>query len=100
MIPSLLIIVFAFCVPVDCNGSCMICKSLQFMQGDAARTGAEVITLGAVGSNPEVKSVPAPSVQRTYAIVVVLPTGEVAHFGGATTAVEFSDATAVLTTGA
>jgi hypothetical protein len=32
-------------------------------------------------------------------MAVVLPTGEVALFGGAATAVEFSDATAVLTTG-
>jgi hypothetical protein len=70
------------------------------MQGTAARTGAEVITLGAVGSNPDVRAVATPSVPRTYAMVVVLPTGEVAHFGGATTAVEFSDETAVLTTGA
>jgi hypothetical protein len=74
--------------------------SSGFMQGTTARTGAEVITLGAVGSNPDVKSVPAPKIQRTYATAVVLPTGEVVHFGGATVATEFSDATAILKTGA
>jgi hypothetical protein len=73
---------------------------LQCMQGDGARTGAEVITLGAVGTNPTVKAVAAPNIPRTYATAVVLPTGEVAHFGGAFRAIEFSDETAVLSTGA
>ena len=70
------------------------------VQGDNARTGAEVITLNAVNAPPTVNSVPGPAVGRTYAMAVVLPTGDVAHFGGATTAVEFSDATAVLEAGA
>ncbi|NJR43356.1 MAG: hypothetical protein HC767_12545 [Akkermansiaceae bacterium] len=70
------------------------------MQGDPARGGAEVITLGAVNANPSVQSVPGPKVGRTYVMSVVLPTGEVAMFGGAKTAVEFSDATAEFTTGA
>ena len=65
-------------------------------QGDQARSGAEVITLGAVGAAPNVQSVPGPNVGRTYATAVALPTGDVVHIGGATTAVEFSDATAVL----
>jgi hypothetical protein len=69
------------------------------MQGDPARTGAEVITLGAPGDAPSVEAVPGPNTARTYEMAVVLPTGEVAVFGGATTAVEFSDATAVLNAG-
>lgn len=70
------------------------------MQGDGARGGAEVITLGAVGSAPSVSSVAGPGTGRTYATATVLPTGTVAHIGGATTAVEFSDDTAVNTVGA
>ena len=41
----------------------------------------------------------SPNVARTYAMAVVLPTGEVALIGGAATAVEFSDATAIFSTG-
>lgn len=69
------------------------------MQGDNARTGAEVITLGAVNSAASVQSVSGPAVGRTYAMSIVLPTGIVAHIGGATTAVEFSDDTAILSLG-
>ena len=58
-----------------------------------------MITLGAVGNNPTVQSVSGPNIPRTYAMAVVLPTGEVAHIGGAGTAVEFSDDTAILQTG-
>lgn len=69
------------------------------MQGDNARSGAEVITLGAVGSAPDVQSVSGPNIPRTYSISVALPNGEVALIGGAETAVEFSDATAILQVG-
>lgn len=70
------------------------------MQGDGARSGAELITLGAPGAAPTVQAIPGPAVGRTYAMSVVLPDGKVGHFGGATTAVEFSDDTAVFAAGA
>ena len=69
------------------------------LQGTVGRPSAEVITIGAVGSQPSVVAVPAPATPRTYSMAVVLPTGEVAHFGGAVLAVEFSDASAVFKTG-
>jgi hypothetical protein len=75
------------------------CAHSYTVQGDPARTGAEIITLGAPGDPPTVQSVPGPATGRTYVMSVVLPTGEVAHFGGAKTAVEFSDATAVFNAG-
>lgn len=69
------------------------------LQGTVARAGAEVITISAVGSQPSVDPVAGPETGRTYSMAVVLPTGEVAHFGGAVLAVEFSDASAVFKTG-
>lgn len=69
------------------------------MQGDQARSGAEIITLGDITVAPDLEEVAGPNIARTYAMAVVLPNGEVVHFGGATTAVEFSDASAVLDTG-
>lgn len=75
------------------------CSHTWHVQGDSARSGAEIITLGAVNTNPNVDAIPGPAVSRTYATVVVLPTGEVAHFGGAQEAVEFSEVTVVLSTG-
>ena len=69
------------------------------MQGDQARSGAEIITLGEITVAPDVEEVAGPNIARTDSMAVVLPNGEVAHFGGATTAVEFSDATAILDTG-
>lgn len=69
------------------------------LQGTVARAGAEIITIGAVGSQPSVDVVAGPATGRTYSMAVVLPTGEVAHFGGAVLAVEFSDASAVFKTG-
>lgn len=58
-----------------------------------------MITLGAVNAPPQVDAVAGPATARTYVMSVVLPTGEVAHIGGAQTAVEFSDATAVFNVG-
>lgn len=68
------------------------------VQNDPARTGAEVITLDAVGAVPTIQPVAGPNTARTFTMTVVLPNAEVAHFGGAETSIEFSDATAVLTT--
>lgn len=58
-----------------------------------------MIELGQVGADPNVRTVESPAAARTYAMSVVLPTGEVALFGGAGTAVEFSDITAIFATG-
>jgi hypothetical protein len=83
--------------PIQSHKWQLLCR---YVQGHPARTGAEVITLEAVGSPPTVQSVPGPITPRTFASSVVLPTGEVAVFGGAQKAVEFSDKTAVFTIGA
>ena len=70
------------------------------MQGDPARTTAEIITLGNPNEAPQVEEIEGPNVPRTFANAVVLPTGEVALFGGSNSAVEFSDNVAIFATGA
>lgn len=75
-------------------------KDVCFMQGDPARTTAEIITLGSQNEDPQVEHIDGPNVPRTFANAVVLPTGEVALFGGSKSAVEFSDDVAVYATGA
>lgn len=70
------------------------------MQGDEARPGAELISLGPAGFSPAVDAIAGPNNPRTYAMSVVLPNGEVALIGGAKLALEFTDATAIFEVGA
>ena len=58
-----------------------------------------MITLDNAGGPVSVVTTASPITARTYATAVLLPTGEVVHIGGAATAVEFSDDTAILPVG-
>lgn len=80
---------------LNVSGDGILSQGFASVQRSYARKSAEVITLGAVGAPPLVESVLPPHTPRTYAMVVVLPTGEVAQIGGATLSVEFSDNFAV-----
>lgn len=75
-------------------------ETFRVVQGHPARTTAEIITLGNKNQPPQVEQIDGPAIPRTYASAVVLPTGEVALFGGSIAAVEFSDNVAIYATGA
>lgn len=79
------------------NGKILSAGGAANYQADDARTNANVITIGAPGTNPTVTQTASMGLARGFANSVVLPDGTVFITGGEAHVQPFSDATAQLT---